>query len=156
MAPKVWSYLESRYGPAEGAGWDRAPLPPYLWVRGAREPEEAAELRAGRPVAVSSPGGSTEAPGPGGQVARLDPSAAIPAASLMRPSLSEPPPYRVEARGPFVDLQPERRVSWESMYLRPALVLRAPWGWRKVMATWEVPAGRSPGSIPRPRSPPRA
>lgn len=141
VAPALWKYVTTHYGPADGASWEVAPLPPYLRRRGAVERQGMAEVRTARRGAGQAQGVGNPPPSlaPVSSIT-VDPSRWKGGWSLMRPSLSEPPLYRVEAREQWMDLQPERRVAWESTYLRQALVMRAPWGWRKVMATWEVPA----------------
>lgn len=119
VAPKVWDYVRRSFGPAEGAGLDRYPFPPYLLRRGAREAPPEAELIGAAPSPSK----------PGWEVVE----------DLMQPSLAPPPPYRVASRGAFEE-QLIDRVGWESMYLRPALVMRAPWGHRKAVVAWDLPA----------------
>jgi tetratricopeptide (TPR) repeat protein len=140
VAPALWRYVTTHYGPADGASWEVAPLPPYLRRRGAVERQGMVEVRTARRGVGQAQGVGSPSPSPAPvSSVTVDPSRWKDGWSLMRPSPSDPPPYRVEARGHWVDLQPERRVAWESMFLRSALVMRAPWGWRKIMATWEVP-----------------
>lgn len=120
VAPEVWRYLRGNFRMVDGAG-DRTPLPPYLVERGDPYPPPEPEW-------LSLP----EGPGhwaPGHHAWSL---------TLMRPSLSPPPPYRIISRDPWRD--PQRlRVSWSLSYLRPSLLVTAPWGWRKLLISVEAP-----------------
>ena len=128
VAPRIWEHLHQGFGPAPGAGWDRGGGEPFLRLRGAPA-AEGLELPA---LVLRGPGPTSDPPGPDAAVA-----------DLMRPAATEPPPYRIASRVPFADVQPGR-VDWTLAYLQPVLAMRAPWGWRKLLTAWEVPA--APGA----------
>jgi tetratricopeptide (TPR) repeat protein len=123
VAPRVWTYVQRTFGPAEDMDWRSRPFPPYLRQRGAIDslPPFATLRGEARPVRDPETTPWTDL---------LD---------LMNPSMSPPPPHRVVSRHP-APAPTTDQVTWGSMYLRPALVMRAPWGWRKTLAAWEVPA----------------
>jgi hypothetical protein len=56
----------------------------------------------------------------------------------MQPALS-PTIFQTVAVDDWHSRNPDL-VQWQSTYLEPSLVVRAPGGWRKVLVSWEVPA----------------
>jgi len=133
VAPRVWEHVQRSFGPVAGAERSKYPFPPYLLERGAHEAAPIAEVLRAPAEGGAQPG----PPSPSGE--RPEGTAWSGVQELMQPSLTPRPPYLVVGRGEF-DEQLSDRVGWESMYLRPALVMRAPWGRRKVAVAWEVPS----------------
>ena len=60
--------------------------------------------------------------------------------NLVEPPLSPRPVFQTVAQDDWRN-EDAFIVDWESTYLEPSLVMRAPGGWRKVLVSWEVPAG---------------
>jgi tetratricopeptide (TPR) repeat protein len=134
VAPRVFDYLMRHYRPAEGAGWDVAPHPPYLYSRGTRAPVPRIDVLR----LASSEEGKAE-----GSILSADTDYAgwTEVLSLIEPPLSPAPVFQTVAVDDWRNRDPDR-VSWQSTYLEPSLVVRAPGGWRKVLVSWEVPAER--------------
>jgi superkiller protein 3 len=128
VAPRVHDYLIRNYRPADGAGWEVAPHAPYLYSRGPRPLPATIEMLS-------------RASSEDGAVLSLakDYSSFGEVKGLIQPPLSPKPIFQTiatdEWRGEGDDL-----VDWQSTYLEPSLVVRAPGGWRKTLVSWEVPA----------------
>jgi tetratricopeptide (TPR) repeat protein len=137
VAPRVWDYLIRNYKPAEGAEWDVAPFAPYLYSRGARTPLPTIDMIR---LASSSEGGDGSG-GEGGSIVSTatDYGRWTEVRNLVPPPMSPAPIFQTVA----VDAWRNRdrdRVTWQSTYLDPSLVVAAPGGWRKILVSWEVPA----------------
>ena len=131
VAPVVWNYLYRHFKPAEGAGWDDAPFAPYLYIRGHR-----AEARVDLIPASSESAGKAARPM---LTVGTDYSDWIEARTLVQDPLSPTPLFQTLALDEWRNRDPYL-VDWQSTYLAPSLVVRAPGGWRKVLVSWEVPA----------------
>lgn len=136
VAPRVWTYMERTFGPAEDMDWRSRPFPPYLRRRGVVDSLPGFATLRGEARAPASP------PPPSGSTPPTAGSEPVPwtvLRDLMNPAMSPAPPHRVVGRHPSPPPDTDQ-VGWGSMYLRRALVMRVPWGWRKTLVAWDVPA----------------
>jgi tetratricopeptide (TPR) repeat protein/4-amino-4-deoxy-L-arabinose transferase-like glycosyltransferase len=132
VAPRVWDYLIRHFRPADGAGWEVAPHEPYLYSRGSRRKRDPIELLTLEPSenAVERPDGAVWS-------VSTDYAGWNEVLSLVQPPLS-PAIFQAVAVDDWHDDNPDL-VQWQSTYLEPGLVVRAPGGWRKVLVSWEIP-----------------
>jgi len=103
-----------------------------LYSRGSRRPRDPIELLTLAPAenAVESSDGAVLA-------VSMDYAGWDEALSLMQPPLS-PTIFQMVAVDDWHSQNPDF-VQWQSTYLEPSLVLRAPGSWRKVLVSWEIP-----------------
>ncbi len=132
VAPRVWEYVVGHFRPADGAGWEVAPHEPYLYSRGSRKRRDPIDLLSLEPV--EKPAEKADA---AVHSVSTDYDDWSEARSLMQSPLS-PTIFQTVA----VDDWNSRNwdpVQWQTTYLEPSLVVRAPGGWRKVLVSWEIP-----------------
>jgi len=132
VAPRVWDYVVRHFRPADGAGWEVAPHEPYLYSRGSRRQRDPIDLLTLAPVENAAE--KTDAAVLSVSTDYDDWSEAL---SLMQPPLS-PTIFQAVAVDDYHSQNPDL-VQWQSTYLEPSLVVRAPGGWRKVLVSWEIP-----------------
>lgn len=130
VAPRVWEYVRRHFVPVEGAGWGVAPFAPYLYQRGRKEEPAYVD----RITMTGERGERTEHP----VTVRDETSLWAETAKLVEPPYSPTPEYQTASLDDWSKGRSEL-AQWQSAYLEPSLVMRAPGGWRKVMASWEVP-----------------
>ncbi len=135
VAPVVWSYLYRHFVPADGAGWDVAPFAPYLYERGHRTPA-GIDLLAG-----VGPDKSAESAETADRVVvrtRTNEADWTELHQIVEPPLSPAPLFQTVSQDDWRNEDPYM-VEWQSTYVEPSLVIRAPGGWRKALVSWEVP-----------------
>jgi tetratricopeptide (TPR) repeat protein/4-amino-4-deoxy-L-arabinose transferase-like glycosyltransferase len=132
VAPRVWDYVVRHFRPADGAGWEVAPREPYLYSRGTRRERAPIDLLTLAPVENAAE--KTDA---AVLSASTDYDDWKEVQSLTEPPLS-PTTFQVVAVDDWRSQNPDL-AQWQSTYLEPSLVVRAPGGWRKVLVSWEVP-----------------